>query len=222
MSQIRILIADDHPVFLNGLNMLLKMKDSNINVVEVVSNGREVLDKLEQIDVDVVLLDIRMPEMDGIEAARFVRHRYPEIKIIVLTTFDDRRLIQDALHAGASGYLLKDAPVEKIIAAIKSVNEGNVLISPKVAAVLGTHDEKSTLEENQDLEAQEKINDLSPREQEVIFLLAKGMNNLEIAEELFISERTVRNYVSHIYDIIGVHSRLEAIKWAKKHGIAIP
>lgn len=218
MRKVRILVADDHPVFMNGLKLLLNLKDKNLEIVCTASNGQEALEKLKEIEVDVVLLDIKMPVMDGIEASRLIRKLYKNIKIILLTTFKERKLIYDALQIGVDGYLLKDAPVEKIISVIRATYDGNILISHEAADCLKLSN-KEDVKMKEYSSDQEKLDFLTCREQEVLLLLSEGKENIEISEKLCISERTVRNYVSHIYSVIEVHNRLQAITWAKNHGI---
>ncbi len=210
---IRVVIADDHPVFLKGLCMLLELKGSIVEIVGAASDGSEAVRLAQEQRADVVLLDIRMPGMDGVEAARSIRQSCPRAKVVMLTTFHDRDLIYEALQAGASGYLLKDARVEEILDAIRAVHRGHVLFSSKVAEDLAT----SPDEPRPESEAQKLMNSLTPREQEVLVLLVHGKDNAGIAETLGISERTVRNYVSRIYDVLGVHNRAQAIAWTQAH-----
>lgn len=216
MSRIRLLIADDHPVFLGGLRMLLELKGEGIEVVATARDGAEALERLRETPVDVALLDIVMPGMDGVEVARRIREEHPATRVLMLTTFDDRKLISESLRGGALGYLLKDAPVEKIVQAIRTVHRGDLYISPRAAVSLV--DEEGA--ERPVPEEQRLIDSLSTREQQVFYLLAHGKENLRIAEDLHLSERTVRNYVSRIYEVIGVHNRAQALLWARTHGLA--
>jgi DNA-binding NarL/FixJ family response regulator len=211
MSKIRVLIVDDHAVFLEGLYTLLRLEDPEIEVVGTALNGQEALEKERRLDPDVVLLDIKMPLIDGVEVARRMKRRRPEVRILMLTTFDDRELISGALAAGANGYLLKDAHADDVIEAIKSVNRGNVLISGDLALKLseGGGEPPSVAG---DVSAD--LSELSNREIEVLRLVSQGKSNQEIGDALHISEKTVRNYVSHIYDVLNVHSRTRAALWA--------
>jgi DNA-binding NarL/FixJ family response regulator len=213
-GRIRIVIADDHPVFLKGLCMLLELKEPELEIAGAATTGSEAVEMARVHRADVVLLDIRMPGMDGVEAARTIRKSCPATKVVMLTTFHDRELIYDALQAGASGYLLKDARVEEIVDAIRAAHRGHVLLSSEVARALNADADDSR---GRISEAQKTMNSLTPREQEVLVLMVHGKDNVGIAETLGISERTVRNYVSRIYDVLGVHNRAQAIAWTQAH-----
>lgn len=218
MQKIKVLVADDHPVFLEGLCSILTLRDSEIELVSSVSDGREAVEEVKKLTPDVVLLDIKMPVMNGVEAARIIKESTPETKIIMLTNFEDRDLITAALKVGANGYILKDAPILQIIQSIRTVFQGNVLISPKVAEKLISTDEEQDIG-NQLLPQDGKVDDLTSREKEILILMTRGRENWEIAQELFISEKTVRNYVSQIYAILGVNNRTQAVLWALENGI---
>ena len=212
---IRVLVADDHPVYLRGLCLLLNLREGDIEVVGAASNGRQAVELARRERIDVALLDIRMPEQDGVEAARIIRSERPDTKIVILTTFDERDLVQDALDAGVSGYLLKDAPIDEIVDAIQMAHKGRVLLSSRAAQRL----KDDPAPDSQVSEAQLKLNLLAPREQEVFLLLAHGKDNTAIADVLNLSEHTVRNYVSRIYDVLDVRRRIDAVMWAQTHGI---
>ena len=212
---IRILIADDHPVFLRGLCMLLELRAERIKIVGAASTGTEAVQMARCKPVDVALLDIRMPGLDGVEAARTIRADNPSIRVVILTTFDERELVHGALDAGVSGYLLKDAPVDEIVDAIEMAFKGRLLLSTRAARRLREDaDDKHEISE-----AQHMLNQLAPREQEVFLLLAHGEDNATIADTLSLSEGTVRNYVSRIYGVLQVRRRTEAMAWAQIQGI---
>ncbi len=218
MQKIKVLVADDHPVFLEGLCSILTLRDSEIELVSSVSDGREAVEEVKKLTPDVVLLDIKMPVMNGVEAARIIKESTPETKIIMLTNFEDRDLIIAALKVGANGYILKDAPIPQLIQSIRTVYQGNVLISPKVAEKLISTDEKQDIG-NQSIPQDGKLDDLTSREKQILILMTRGRENWEIAQELFISEKTVRNYASQIYAILGVNNRTQAVLWALENGI---
>lgn len=212
---IRILIADDHPVFLRGLCMLLELRAERIKIVGAATTGTEAVRIAQCEPVDVALLDIRMPGLDGVEAARTIRAHNPSIRVVILTTFDERELVYGALDAGVSGYLLKDAPVDEIVDAIEMAFKGRLLLSTRAARrLLEDADDKHEISE-----AQHMLNQLAPREQEVFLLLAHGEDNATIANTLSLSEGTVRNYVSRIYDVLHVRRRTEAMAWAQIQGL---
>lgn len=212
---IRILIADDHPVFLRGLCMLLELRAERIKIVGAATTGTEAVRIAQCEPVDVALLDIRMPGLDGVEAARTIRAHNPSIRVVILTTFDERELVYGALDAGVSGYLLKDAPVDEIVDAIEMAFKGRLLLSTRAARRLCEDaDDKHEISE-----AQHMLNQLAPREQEVFLLLAHGEDNATIANTLSLSEGTVRNYVSRIYDVLHVRRRTEAMAWAQIQGL---
>ena len=212
---IRILIADDHPVFLRGLCMLLELRAERIKIVGAATTGTEAVRIAQCEPVVVALLDIRMPGLDGVEAARTIRANNPSIRVVILTTFDERELVYGALDAGVSGYLLKDAPVDEIVDAIEMAFKGRLLLSTRAARRLCEDaDDKHEISE-----AQHMLNQLAPREQEVFLLLAHGEDNATIANTLSLSEGTVRNYVSRIYDVLHVRRRTEAMAWAQIQGL---
>ena len=217
MARIKVLIVDDHAVFLEGLVTLLRLEDREIEVVGTALNGQEALELDAELTPDVVLLDIQMPILDGVEVARRIKQRRPEANILMLTTFNDRSLISDALAAGANGYLLKDAHAVDVINAIKSVHEGHILISADVARALSEGAPARPTAQRASMPEGAALEGLSPREIDVLKLLAEGKTNREIGDSLHLSEKTVRNYVSHIYDALNLHSRTRAALWATEN-----
>ena len=217
MNAIRVLVADDHPVFLEGLCMVLALNDPGIDVVCSATNGKDAVEKARLYSPDIALLDIKMPVVDGVVAARQIHQEMPETKVVMLTTFNERSLIRDALKAGAKGYILKDTPPDRLVKSIKIVYEGNVLFSENVISALDWQqkDRKESSDEDDAL----LISQLSMREREILHLLAEGRDNGEIAQQLFISEKTVRNYVSNIYATLDEHSRTKVALWSFKHNI---
>lgn len=217
MARIRVLIVDDHAVFLEGLVTLLRLEDHEIEVVGTALNGQEALELDAELTPDVVLLDIQMPILDGVEVARRLRQRRPSANILMLTTFNDRSLISDALAAGANGYLLKDAHAVDVIQAIKNVHDGHILISADVARALSEGSPVRPTVQRPSIPDGVALEGLSPREIDVLQLLAEGKTNREIGESLNLSEKTVRNYVSRIYDVLNLHSRTRAALWATEN-----
>jgi NarL family two-component system response regulator LiaR len=213
VGTIRLLIADDHPLFLEGLCAVLPFKDPDLEVVGTAVDGAEAVEKARELRPDIVLLDIKMPRMSGVEAAREILRSDPNTRIIMLTTFDDRELIVDAMEAGAKGFLLKDTPTSQIIQGIHAVHDGQVLMSEAAAAKLRWGHSAQPSPQPKELA------EMSSSERAVLRLMAEGKDNEQIAAALKLSEKTVRNYVSLIYDILGVNNRTQAVLWALNNGI---
>jgi two-component system, NarL family, response regulator LiaR len=211
-NQIRILVADDHPVVRDGLATMLATQP-DFQVVGEAENGNEVVNLAERLKVDIVLLDLEMPGMDGVEALQALQNQKPEIKAIVFTAFDTDERILGALKAGAQGYLLKGAPREELFRAIRVVSEGGSLLQPVVASKLLQHMSAQAGKE------QPAFEELTEREFEVLRLLAQGKPNKEIAETLVITERTVKFHVSSILSKLGAGNRTEAVMIAAQHGL---
>ncbi len=207
---IRVIIADDQTLMRDGLKTILDLED-DIEVVATCENGLETYKLCKELNPDLVLMDIRMPVMNGVESVKAIKKEMPNIVIIVLTTFDDDEYIIDALSNGASGYLLKDIPSDKLLDAIRDGIDGNLLIpSPIAAKIISkiSHNKKTDIKE-ESLE-DPVLFELSEREIEIAALLVKGYNNKQIASQLFISEGTVKNYISNIYSKIGLSDRTKA------------
>ncbi len=208
---IRVLIADDQALFRRGLYVVLGTEDG-IEVVAEAENGEEAIEKAEDLAPDVVLMDVRMPKVNGIEAARAIRDRVPTTKILMLTVSDEEDDLYEAIKAGANGYLLKEISVEEVAEAIRAVVQGQSLISPSMASKLLS--EFNALVKRAEEKQQFPAPALTSREIEVLRLVAKGMSNREIADELFISENTVKNHVRNILEKLHLHSRMEAVVYA--------
>ncbi|MBL7165643.1 MAG: response regulator transcription factor [Dehalococcoidales bacterium] len=211
MESMKVLIADDHPVVREGLSAMLK-KQPDIEVVGEAENGRECVEKTRKLRPDIVLMDLRMPEMDGVEAMRQIAATNPEVRFIVLTTYDNDEYIFKGIEAGARAYLLKDSPREELFKAIRAVHRGESLIQPAVAGkVLDRFAELS-----RQVQAPEALSD---REVEVIKLMAEGAANKEIAVSLHISESTVKTHIQTIFQKLGVSERTGAVTQAIRKGI---
>ncbi len=213
-SQIRLLLVDDQRLMLDGLTLLLEL-ESDMTVVAEALNGHEALAAYENLMPDVVLMDIRMPEMDGVEATRQILARWPEARIIILTTFDDDESVFEGLRAGARGYLLKAVSGEELARAIRTVAAGGALIDPSV-----THKVMAAFSRlPRETAAASLADPLSERESTVLKLLAEGLSNREIAQRLFLAEGTVKNYVSNILGKLGVRDRTQAALRARELGL---
>ncbi len=210
-TPVRVLIADDQPLFRRGLWVVLGT-DDRIEVVAEAENGEEAIARAVELAPDVVLMDVRMPKVNGIEAARVISQQVPTTKIIMLTVSDEEDDLYEAIKAGATGYLLKEISVEEVAEAIQAVVQGQSLITPSMASKLLTEFQK--LSTRTEETAQLPSPTLTPRELEVLKLVAKGMSNREIGDELFISENTVKNHVRNILEKLHLHSRMEAVIYA--------
>jgi DNA-binding NarL/FixJ family response regulator len=208
---IRVLVVDDHALFRRGLQMVLEQED-DIEVVGEAGDGSEAVDKAADAIPDIVLMDVRMPKRGGIDACTAIKDAVPSCKIIMLTISDEEADLYDAIKAGASGYLLKEISIEEVATAIRAVNEGQSLISPSMASKLLT--EFASMIKRGDERQQLPTPRLTDREMEVLKLVAKGMNNRDIAKQLFISENTVKNHIRNILEKLQLHSRMEAVVYA--------
>ena len=202
-DQIRVLVVDDHPVVRMGLGSMLNSQDG-ITVVGMVASGMEALASVNETRPDVVLMDLRMPEMDGVDAIVALRAADPKIKILVLTNYQMDEDIFNALQAGALGYLVKSAPQREVVSAIRDVNQRKVCIPPAIASKLAERIGRSAL---------------SSREAEVLKLVARGLTNKEIGSSLFISDKTVRNHVISVMDKLDAKDRTEAVTIAIRKGL---
>ncbi|HLQ54610.1 MAG TPA: response regulator transcription factor [Streptosporangiaceae bacterium] len=207
---IRTMIVDDHALFRRGLEMVLD-EEEDIELVDQASDGSEAVEKAGESLPDVVLMDIRMPRSSGIEACRAMKEVAPSAKIVMLTISDEEEDLFEAIRAGASGYLLKDLPLDEVAETVRAVHDGQSLINPSMAGKLLI--EFATLAKR---DAEERVQQvpaprLTEREMQVLKLVARGMNNRDIAKELFISENTVKNHVRNILEKLQIHSRMEAV-----------
>jgi DNA-binding NarL/FixJ family response regulator len=200
---IKVAIADDHSLVRQGLRRYLDTAP-DLEVVGEAATGEEALGLVEKASPDIVLLDIRMPEMDGLEAARRIRERFPQVGVIMLTAYDDRQFVVEAVRAGARGYVLKARDAEHLIQTVRLVAGGNMVIDPQLVVALA--EELSTVKERD-----RKAETLTAREIEVLQLLAFGHTNRDIAEKLFISPDTVKTHLEHIFEKLGASDRTAAV-----------
>lgn len=218
---IRVLICDDQEVVCEGLRVILGTAPE-IEVVGVANNGAAALELVPQLRPDVVLMDLKMPVLNGVQATRQIRAAYPATYVLVLTTYDADEWVFDAIRGGASGYLLKDSPRESLIAAIKTTAEGATAVDPLIAGKLFAHiaQQPGGATPAPPTPDAALLQELSARERDVLRLLAHGLANSEIAGRLYLSEGTVRNYVSTIFAKLGVADRTQAALIALRLGIA--
>ncbi|MFA5523896.1 MAG: response regulator transcription factor [Tissierellales bacterium] len=202
---IKVLIVDDQSLIREGLTMMLSLY-SNISIVGEASNGKEALESLNSKETDLILMDIRMPVMDGVEATRMIKELFPHIKILILTTFNEDEYIIQGLKNGADGYLLKDISSEELVKAIQTVYEGNILLQPDVAKKMLRSMEETTLKKNMEVE---DLKGLTRREKEIALLIGEGKSNKEIAASLFITEGTVKNHITKILDKLELRDRIQ-------------
>lgn len=223
MENINILLVDDQVLFVESLKTVIETHTNDLKVVGIAFNGEMAVKLSLEKKPDIILMDVRMPGMSGVECTRIIKKKIPSMQIMMLTTFDDDEYIYEALSAGAVGYILKDIHPTYLISAIRSIHEGGLLISSNVAqkivdklihtpgkGKIATHDHqvKHTL-----------LDELSKREREVLLQISKGYTNKEIAENLFIIEQTVKNHVSTIYSKLGVRDRVQALRFAIEAGL---
>jgi DNA-binding NarL/FixJ family response regulator len=218
MSQpIRILLADDHVILRQGTAELLR-KEADIEVVGEADDGQQAIDLAMRLRPDIIVMDVRMPVLSGVEATRRIREAMPKVQVLVLTAYDDDQYIFSLLQAGASGYLLKTAPVNELVKAIRLVGSGESPLDPSIArkiVVRMAGDQASGISSGEEVSP---IQSLTSREQEVLQLLSQGLNNQAIAEALYVSDRTVQAHLTNIFAKMGVSSRLEAVLTAIRRG----
>ena len=210
---IRVLICDDQAIVCEGLQAILSTAQ-DIEVVGIANDGAQAVERIAEAQPDVVLMDLKMPVMNGVQATRLIRERHPEVRVLVLTTYDADEWVFDAVRGGASGYLLKDTPRERLIEAIRDTAAGKTPVDPDVAGKLFAQVAQGAAPPDTSI-----AEDLSEREREVLGLLARGMTNAEIAKRLYLSEGTVRNYVSAVLAKLDVPDRTQAAVLALRYGL---
>jgi DNA-binding NarL/FixJ family response regulator len=208
---IRVVLGDDHTLVRQGLRRFIESADG-IEVLAEASNGADMVRLAEEIEPDVVVLDIRMPEMDGIEAARQITARLPATRVVMLTAYDDRHFVVEAVRAGAKGYVLKSKDAEHLLQAVRLVNQGHMVIDPELVVALA---DELTVAKDRDAGAEA----LTEREIEVLQLLAFGYTNRDIARRLYISPDTVKTHLEHIYQKLGANDRTAAVAEAFRRSL---
>ncbi len=221
MKMINVIIADDQKIVREGIKMILSLYDE-INVIGEAENGEELINLLQNFMADVILMDVRMPIIDGVEATKIIKERYIHTKVIILTTFNEDEYIFKAIKNGADGYLLKDVGSEFIINAIRSVYNGAMLLDPEVTVKVVKAFNSITNESKNSNEfdnINNKLNSLTPREIDVAKLVAQGKSNKDICRSLFLTEGTVKNYVTRILGKLELNSRTELAVFINQAGI---
>jgi len=208
---IRVLIADDHHVVRRGLLFFLKTQ-KDIEVVGEAKNGLEAVALAESIQPDIILMDLVMPEMDGIQATKRIKAKFPHIEILMLTSFSDRDHVVPAMEAGAAGYQLKDIEPDELVLSICRIMRGENTLHPEATTTL-------EMDRQEAKNAPHVLNPLTPREQDVLAELTKGKSNREIASSLFVTEKTVKTHISNIFTKLQVQDRTQAALYAVKHGL---
>lgn len=208
-SQIRVLVVDDHKVVRTGLRTFLAVHD-DLELVGEAGNGEEAIEQCAAFNPDVVLMDLKMPIMDGPTAIAHIRRRFPAIKVVALTSFDDDRTAQLALEAGAIGYLFKDVEEDELTSAIRLANQGRGVVAPEAMQALVAR----SLRENEEYSV-----GLTPREQETLHLVARGLTNPEIADKMMVSVSTVNFHVHNVLEKLGAKTRTEAVVIAAREGL---
>lgn len=208
---IRILLVDDQYLFLESLKLVLSTLASDFEIVGTVQNGEEALRFLEETEVDIILMDVYMPVMDGVAAVRVISRKYPSISVIMLTTFEDDDYVTEALAQGAKGYLLKNIAPQMLVTAVRAVFTGSILIDPNIAQSLIQQLTEKGRHEQSKHNLPSWFYELTSKERTIIKFILRGFSNKEIAAEINVGEQTIRNYVSTIYDKLGVTCRKEAI-----------
>ncbi|NQT60336.1 MAG: response regulator transcription factor [Bacteroidetes bacterium] len=215
MKKLKILIVDDQKLFADSLGKVIGSEKDTIESVNAVTGGKEALTSIKNEIPDIILMDIHMPEMDGIELTKAIHRKYPDIKILMLTTFGYDEYVKDAMNYGAVGYLLKDISSEELLASIQGASKGLRIVSQKVL--------EGAYKTNRQPAGPQSIPDwyyqLTHREKEILILVQKGFSNDEIAEQVLLSVQTVKNYLSTIYEKLGVKNRFQAMRLAMEYKV---
>ncbi|WP_151523909.1 response regulator [Serinicoccus kebangsaanensis] len=219
---LRLLLVDDQPLLLQGFSMILST-EPDVRVVGQAENGQQAVDAIPELRPDVVLMDVQMPVLDGIEATRRIVTEHPEVKVVILTTFDRDDYLFDALQAGASGFLLKNADADDLVDAVRAAAEGHALLAPEVTMrVISRMASAGASPSPTETPTTDALPQLTEREREVLRMMARGLSNAEIAAEAFVSEATVKTHVSNVLAKLGVRDRVQAVVAAYESGLVRP
>lgn len=224
MGKIRVVLVDDQVLFVESLQTVLELRSDDIEVVGTAHDGESGLELIRTTRPDIVLMDVRMPGMDGVEATRRLHQELPHIKVIMLTTFDDDIYVREAMQYSAVGYILKNIPATNLINSIRAVLHGTIQLSPSVMHKIvdsagQTRGNSPATRSEQHIRTGLSAADFSRREREVLYLLSRGLDNKAIGDRLFIAEQTVKNQISKIYGKIGLHDRFKAADIAREMDI---
>lgn len=210
-NRIRVLIADDQRLFADGLRVVIESRAPQFEVVGIAANGVEAVKMADSLVPEVVLMDVRMPDMDGVVATRIIHERHPDMKILILTTFDDDEYVKFSMLNGAIGYLLKNRPAEELIDSVRALAKGILQIDPAISDKLLKPGRTQGSED-----FNHRLTELTRREREILDLLVQAKRIVNIAEELGIAEQTVRNHISNIYMKLDIHDRLEIVNYVNQ------
>ena len=214
-ERIRVLIADDQKLFAESLHYVLESRADDIQILAVAENGAKAIEKTRELEPDIVLMDVRMPEVDGVQATKEIRRIAPKVRIVMLSTFQDDKFVHSAIRHGAVGYLVKNLTPEELIQAIRAVHAGVIQISPEVTRALM----KGNFTPPEDIEDELYMESFTKREKEVLALIMKSYDNRQIASFLNVQEQTAKNYVHNLYSKLGVSNRYQLLQVLNKPGV---
>ena len=217
LREIRLILADDHAVVRSGTRELLEQQP-DLNILGEASDGEEAVRLVGELKPDVVVMDVRMPKMSGVEATKEIKAAYPDVRILVLTAHDDDEYVFALLQAGANGYLLKTAEIEELVRAIRTVAAGQTALAPEVTGKVVAQFASGKSLPDMQAETQETYDGLTERELDILRLVGKGLSNKQIGKQLYISDRTVQAHLSNIFSKLNVSSRTEAVMYAVRKG----
>ena len=208
----KIMIVDDQAIFAEGLKYVIESRTDDFEVLDIATNGREAMDKLAEAVPDIILMDVRMPVMDGVKATEAIHKAYPRVKILILTTFEDDEYVQKSMGHGAAGYLIKNRPPEELIDSIRALQRGIIQVDPAVSQKLFG----AARQRQGDQEIHERLRSLTDRECQVLHLLVEARKIAQIGRELGIADQTVRNHIGNIYSKLHIHNQIEIIGYVNQ------